>query len=129
MSALKKVPNYVVLFLMFLLTFTRTTFARVFPALRHHAQTPAKVFTLSGQQWAALRAGADLQEAQTSGNANKDGNQQTEQKKDDAKNDSAKPADKQNQDNAKTTEPKEPAQAPDTQSPGGGDGDLGGIGG
>jgi hypothetical protein len=133
MSALRKVPNYIVLFLMFLLAFTCSTFARIFPWLRHTPQSSMKVFALSGQEWADLRAGSEYQDTKAAvGDDKKTDEKQAEDKKsDESKKDSAKPSGNtdQSKDNDKSTGQKEPAKAPDTQSPGGGDGDLGGIGG
>lgn len=127
MSKLKKLHNRVLVFAVFLLTFTRLTVARILPSARTDRNPSPKVFALTEAAWAELRAGVDLAY-----------DDQVTSKRDDEKKDTPKGDEKDTsksddkKDGSKGDDKKDSSKGDDKKDAGtgGGDGDVAeGVGG
>jgi len=119
MSKLKKLRNRVLVFVVFLLSCTRLTIARILPSAWTTQKPNPTVFALSDAAWADLRAGAEFMD-------------DDKDKKDAPKSDDKKDASKDDKKDTSKDDKKDASKSDDKKDAGagGGDGEVAdGVGG
>ena len=119
MSRLKKLSNHVFVFVIFLLTSTRLTVARILPFARTSQKPNPSIFALTEAAWAELRAGVDFRTDDEG--ASKSSDDKKDASKSDDKKDAAKSDDKK--DASKGDDKKDASKTDDKKDAGEGGGD------